>query len=98
VDSSYNTCLTGYTCSVDFPTLSSFRKAKAGSCDVFGTRFNAAGNVLVFSTLIGTQSGGSNDASGTDITLDAQGYVYVVGETNVTDFLTSKPFQPSYGG
>ena len=48
--------------------------------------------------MIGTQSGGSNDASGTDIALDAQGNVYVVGETNATDFLTMNPLQPSYAG
>ena len=98
VDSVYNAYVTGYTCSVDFPTLGSFRKGNVGTCFAFATRFNAAGNALVFSTLIGTQSGGSNDALGTDIALDAQGYGYVVGETNAPDFLTMNPLQSSYGG
>ena len=98
VDSGYNAYVTGYTCSTNFPRLSSFQKAKAGSCYAFVTQFNAAGNMLVFSTLIGTQSGGSNDASGTDIALDSQGIVHVVGETNATDFLTMNPLQPSRGG
>ena len=97
VDSTYNAYVTGYTCSANFPTLGSFLNGKIGTCFAFVTRFNAAGNALVFSTLIGTQSGGSNDASGTDIALDAQGNVYVVGETNATDFLTKNPLQPSYG-
>jgi hypothetical protein len=98
VDSTYNAFVTGYTCSANFPTISSFRKGITGTCFAFVTRFNAAGNVLIFSTLIGSQSGGSNDASGTDITLDAQGNVYVVGETNASDFLTMNPLQVSRGG
>ena len=98
VDSNYNAYVTGYTCSTNFPALGTFQKARAGTCYAFVTQFKAAGNELVFSTLIGTQSGGSNDAYGTDITLDAQGKVYVVGETNATDFLTMNPLQPSRGG
>ena len=98
VDRSYNAYVTGYTCSTNFPALSSFQKVNLGSCYAFVTGFNAAGNVLVTSTLIGTQSGGSNDASGTDIAIDAQGNVYVVGETNAADFLTMNPLQPTYGG
>jgi hypothetical protein len=98
VDSTYNAFVTGYTCSANFPTLGSFRNGKVGTCFAFVTRFNAAGNALVLSTLIGTRSGGSNDALGTDIALDAQGNVYVVGETNATDFLTMNPLQSSYGG
>ena len=98
MDSTYNAFVTGYTCSANFPTLGSFQKGKAGTCFAFVTRFNAAGNALVFSTLIGTQNGGSNEASGIDIALDAQGNVIVVGETNATDFLPMNPLQPSYGG
>ena len=97
VDSIYNAFVTGYTCSANFPTLGSFRNGEVGTCFAFVTRFNAAGDALVFSTLIGTQSGGSNDASGTDIALDAQRNVYIVGETNATDFHTMNPLQP-YGG
>ena len=84
----YNAFVTGYTCSANFPTLGSFQKGKAGTCFAFVTRFNAAGNALVFSTLIGTQNGGSNEASGIDIALDAQGNVIVVGETNATVVLS----------
>ena len=99
VDWTYNAFVTGYTCSANFPTLGSFRNGQSGTCFAFVTRFNAAGNALVFSTLIGTRSGGSNDASGTDIALDWQRKnVYIVGETDATDFLTMNPLQSSYGG
>src|SRR5450759_4319745 len=98
VDSTYNAFVTGYTCSTHFPTVGSFQKAEAAICYAFVTRFNAAGNVLVFSTLIGTHSGRSGDALGTDIALDAQDNSYVVGETNATEFLTMNPLQPSRGG
>jgi len=97
VDSIYNAFVTGYTCSGDFPTRGSFRDAEVGTCFAFVTRFNAAGSVLVFSALIGTKSGGSNDALGTDIALDTLRNVYVVGETNASDFHTMNPLQP-YGG
>ena len=99
VDSSYNAFVTGYTCSANFPTLGSFRNGQVGTCFAFVTRFNSSCNALVFSTLIGgTHSGGSNDASGTDIALDPQGNVYVVCETNATDFLTKNPLQSFYAG
>jgi hypothetical protein len=98
VDSIYNAYVTGYTCSPNFPTIGSFRNGKSGTCFAFVTHLNEAGNALVFSTLIGTQSGGSNDAMGTGIALDPQGIVYVVGDTNATDFLTMNPLQSSRGG
>jgi hypothetical protein len=75
LDSTYNPYVTGYTCSDDFPTLDSFRNGEVGTCFAFVTRFNAAGNALIFSTLIGTQSGGSGDALGTDLALDLQGNI-----------------------
>jgi hypothetical protein len=98
VDSTNNAFVTGYTCSANFPTVGSFLKGNVGSCFAFVTRFNEAGDALFFATLIGTRSGGSGDASGTDIALDAQGNVYVVGETNATDLLTKNALQPSYAG
>ena len=98
VDSTYHAYVTGYTCSANFPMIASFVNSNVGSCYAYVTRLNAAGNSLFYSTLIGTLSGGSNDASATDIALDAQGYVYFVGETNATDFLTKNPLQPSYAG
>jgi hypothetical protein len=97
VDAAYNAFVTGYTCSANFPTVSSFRLGKSGTCFAFVTRFNAAGTALVYSTLIGSQSG-SNDALGTDLALDAQDNAYVVGETNATDLLTLHPPQSAYGG
>ncbi len=98
VDATYNAYVTGYTCSADFPTLASFLDTNVGSCFAFVTRFNPAGNKVFFSTLIGTQGGGSNDALGTDIALDSQGFVYFVGETNSADFLTKNPLQSTYSG
>jgi hypothetical protein len=98
VDADHNATVTGYTCSANFPTIVSFLEGNIGSCFAFVTRLNATGNALFYSTLIGTQSGGSNDALSTDIALDSQGYVYIVGETNATDFLTKNPLQTTYAG
>ena len=98
VDSIYNAFVTGYTCSANFRTIDSFLQGKSGTCFAFVARFAADGKTLLFSTLIGTRSGGSSNALGTDIALDAQGNVYVVGETNATDFLTQSPLQSSHAG
>jgi hypothetical protein len=98
VDSKYNAYVTGYTCSANFPVLDSFRNGDGSTSFAFVTRFNAAGNALVFSTLIGAQGVSSGDTSGTGIALDTQGNVYVVGETNADDFLTLNPLQPHDGG
>jgi hypothetical protein len=98
VDSSYQAVVTGYTCSPNFPTVGSFQRGLLGTCFAFVTQFNPAGSRLVFSTLIGTRSGGSNNALGAGVAFDSQGNLYVVGETNATDFLTMNPLQPTRGG
>jgi hypothetical protein len=58
-------------------------------------KINAAGDDLVFSTYLG----GNGDEWVTDIDVDANGNVYVVGTTNASDFPTTPgALQPSTGG
>lgn len=59
--------------------------------------------VLVFSTYLGGSgdenvSGASDDVSTTAIALDADGNVYVAGNTTSVDFPTASPFQRAYKG
>ncbi|HVA00140.1 MAG TPA: SBBP repeat-containing protein, partial [Terriglobia bacterium] len=85
VDASGNAYLTGYTYSTDFPTLSPYQAANAGSADVFITKFNPAGSALVYSTYLG----GTGLDRSTSIAVDTSGNVYVAGETASAAFPTT---------
>ncbi len=88
--------VTGTTQSTDFPTTNPLQATHGGGIvDVFGTRLNAAGSALVFSTYLG----GSSADLGEGIAVDpATGDVLVTGRTQSTDFPTANPFQPTFGG
>jgi hypothetical protein len=86
IDSSGNAYLTGYTWSTDFPTTSeAFDTLSNGSFDVYATKLNATGTVLIYSTYLG---GGSDDV-GHAIAVDGSGSVYLTGYTQSTDFPTT---------
>jgi len=60
VDLAGNAYVTGFTCSVDFPTVNAAQKAFGGKgksgCDAFAAKLNAKGSALIYSTYLG-QSG-----------------------------------------
>ena len=73
----------GATLSLDFPTVNAYQVASATDyTDVFITRFNAAGNGLIYSTFLG----GSNNDEGYGIAVDSSNNVYVTGRTSSDDF------------
>jgi hypothetical protein len=88
VDKAGNAYVTGYTGSTDFPLANALDRSlgRKGDVDVFVSKLNAAGTGLVWSTYLG-------GAKGTDraigIAVDADGSVYVTGQTSGTDFPTS---------
>ena len=94
VNSHGNAFVTGLTTSLDFPTKpAGARFGVQGGSDVFVTKFNAAGNQLVYSTYLG----GSNNENFYDvlevpgvtyggIALDSQGSAFVTGSTRSADF------------
>ncbi len=91
VDSAGNVYLTGGGNSSDFPRVSQISGACQGSCgsgsnnDAFVTKINAAGNALVYSSLIG--GGGDEDDGGfAGIAVDSVGNAYLTGNTFSTDF------------
>jgi hypothetical protein len=95
VDSAGNAYVTGVTFSTDFPTVNAIQAAKGGgSVDAFLTKFNAAGNALVYSTYLG---GSAND-TGFGVAADASGNAYVVGETESTNFPTANALQAANAG
>ncbi len=73
----------GVTYSSDFPiTPGAYDTSKSGNSDIFITRLNQNGSDLVFSTFLGDSS---SEAFG-GIAIDAEGEIFVTGNTNSTNF------------
>ena len=74
----------------------------ASGVDAFVTKVNAAGNSLIYSTLLGgppPQSFASQNTQGSGIALDSSGNVYIVGTTQSPGFpVTPNSFQPFLRG
>src|SRR5205814_1280053 len=85
VDSGGNVYIVGQTASLNFPTLRPYRSTLAGSNDVFVTKFNPAGNGLIFSTYLG---GGGDDIDW-GIAVDSITNVYITGQTESQNFPTT---------
>jgi len=98
IDGSGSAYVTGYAGSDDFPiTRGAYQSRIARACagrkaedpptgDAFVAKVGADGSSLLYSTFLG---GGCND-EGLGIALDSSGGVYVVGETESSDFPTTK--------
>ena len=90
-----NVYVAGATYSPNFPTtLDAVQIAHAGGEDVFVTKVNPEGSVILYSTFLG---GTGNDRA-RNIAVDMIGDVYMTGFTNSTNFPTANPIQPAYGG
>ena len=94
LDTSNNVYVTGLTQSADFPRVNQIAAACVGTCgsgsgtfDVFVTKINAAGNALVYSSLVG----GSNNDEASGIAVDGSGNAYLTGNTNSADFPQVNP-------
>jgi Beta-propeller repeat len=93
-DSLGNAFISGYTSSIDFPTVNPLQGASGGNNDAFVAKLDPGGSSLFFSTYLG--GSGSDIASG--VAVDNSGKVYVTGQTNSADFPTKNAFQPTYAG
>jgi hypothetical protein len=95
LDSARNVYVVGATGSnTTFPTANALQCARAGSADVFATKFNAAGSALIYSTYLG---GAQNDQA-RGVAVDSAGNAYLAGLTSSTDFPTVNAIQPTFGG
>jgi hypothetical protein len=92
VDSARNVYVTGYTTSVDFPTLNPVQPtlASPGRSDMFVTKLNAAGTAIVYSTYVG----GSVGELAWGIDVDNGGNAYVTGTTGGTTGANDFPVTP----
>jgi hypothetical protein len=94
VDSVGNAYVTGQA-GYSFTTVRGYQPPPdITNTDSFVTEVNASGSEYVFSTCIG----GSGHDTGTDIDIDADGYVYVGGVSQSDDFPLVNPFQVSFSG
>lgn len=94
VDSAGNAYVMGDVSSDDFPVVNPLQATRSGGSDVFVTKLNASGSVLLYSTFLG----GSGDDDGNGIALDSTGNVYLAGNTFSPNFPTANPLQAGYGG
>ncbi|HEV8382299.1 MAG TPA: SBBP repeat-containing protein [Gemmatimonadales bacterium] len=91
VDGGGNAHVTGTATSSDFPTTAgALQQSLFGQEDAFVAELDPSGSSLVYSTYLG----GRSTEHGSDIAVDAAGYVYVTGRTSSSDFpVTAGAFQ-----
>ena len=88
VDGSANVYVTGRAGSFDFPRVNQIPGGCNGDCgngfnyDAFVTKFSAAGDAVVYSSLLG----GSGEDSGGGVAVDAAGNAYLTGVTISANF------------
>ncbi|MGA2077678.1 MAG: SBBP repeat-containing protein [Terriglobia bacterium] len=102
LDSPGNAYLTGWTQSMDFPTvnpLQATNKVSSGYSTGFVAKLDPTGTALVYSTYLGGSgvSGVGGDQSSA-IAVDSSGSVYVTGYTQSSDFPTANPLQATNKG
>jgi Beta-propeller repeat len=94
IDSAGNAYVAGYTSSGDFPQSNPVQAVFGGLYDSFVARLNPAGNVLGFSTWFG--------GSGSDVinalAVDANGNMFVGGQTNSLNLPLAGPIQSANNG
>ncbi len=93
IDSAGCAYVTGFTKSIDFPTVNPIQEYQDGQ-EVFITKMNANGDDIIYSTFLG----GSGSELGQEIVVDSEGNVYIVGLTNSTDYPVQNPFQIQNSG
>lgn len=87
--------LAGSTASHQFPVKNAFQdKFMGGWADTFFLKLSPSGKSLVFSSYLG----GTGDDYGIGIAVDAEGFVYVGGETTSRNFPVKNAFQSSLAG
>jgi hypothetical protein len=97
-DAAGNAYVTGRTTSHDFPIVGPIQGVYGGGdSDAFVAKLAPDGNILAYSTLLGG-SGAENNDGRTGIAVDASGVVYVVGDTQSSDFPTKNALRATKSG
>jgi hypothetical protein len=94
IDGSGNAYVAGYTSSGDFPQSNSVQPAFGGFYDAFVSKLNATGNVLDFSTWFG----GSGSDVANAVAVDANGNMFLGGQTSSLNLPLAVPIQAANNG
>ncbi len=94
VASSGSAFVTGYTQSLNFPTVNPYQASFALQADLFIAQFESSGSALAYSTYLG----GIDADKGYAIALDGAGRAWVGGDSFSADFPTLNAYQSSRGG
>ena len=95
VDAFGNAVISGYTRSLDFPTVNALQAKFGGDThDIFVASLNAQGTDLKFSTYIG----GSGSDYGRGLALDQAGNIHLTGYTTSADFPLQQSMQDKLAG
>jgi hypothetical protein len=89
-----NAFVTGYTQSLDFPTVNPEQAFFSGSSAIFVSKLAVDGSSLLYSTYFG----GSNNDHSSSIAVDNANEAYIVGSTLSTDFPVKNPLYPTLIG
>jgi hypothetical protein len=93
-DGAGGVCVTGFTMSANFPTVSPVQAANAGGRDIFVAHLNPAGSALTFSTYFGGTSNDTGNGAGMVGNLCC-----IAGVTASTDYpVSASAFQNTKGG
>jgi hypothetical protein len=95
VDNTGDVTISGYTYSTNFPTQDALQSALGGGSDIFITQFTPGSSSLLFSTYLG---GSSIDRS-LGMVVDANGNIYLAGDTQSPNFpVTANAYQSTLAG
>ena len=84
-DGSGDMFITGTTYATNYPTVHAFQSQNNGTTNIFVTKLNPSGNVILYSTYLG----GSAFDNAAAIAVDAGGNAYVTGTATSTNFPTT---------
>jgi len=86
--------ISGWTTSDDFPTMNAYDDSYNGGLDCLVAKLSHSGDTLIYSTYLG----GKNRDESCAIAVDADGYIYITGWTNSTDFPTVNAYDDRLDG
>ena len=97
IDNFGNAYVAGRNSTSDFPTTPNAFDTEPYSGKCFITKFNPKGNGLIYSTMLGGKSGGTDNEA---IAVNSAGEVFITGESAASDFPTTlgayEQFQSNY--
>jgi hypothetical protein len=94
VDEFGNIIIVGRTDSTDYPLANATQGTLTGNFDIMVTKLTPDAQSLIFSTYFG----GTEEEWATDVAVDSEGNLAVIGRTDSDDFPTLNAIQDTYSG